>query len=56
METAGNVTPKVNGQRKEIKPQQNSEVYDPEALTAMNLMKKTTEYWNQICNRFFRNC
>lgn len=52
IEVAGNVTLKLNGQRKEIKPQQNFEVYDPEAVRAMKLMKKTTEYWNQICNGF----
>lgn len=50
MEIAGNVTLKMNGQRKEIKLQQNSEVYDREAVT-MKLMKKTTEYWNQISNK-----
>lgn len=38
---AGYVTLKMNGQWKEIKPQQNSEVYDPKSLAAINLMKKT---------------
>lgn len=56
IEIAGNMTLKLNGQRKEIKPQQNSEIYDTEAVTAINLMKKATEYWTQICNGFLRNC
>lgn len=40
MEIAGNMT-EINCRRKEIKPQQNSEVHDPEAVTTMNLVKKT---------------
>lgn len=40
MEIVGNVILKMNDQRKEVKPRQNSEAYDPEAATAMNLMKK----------------
>ena len=44
MEISGNVALKLNDQRKEIRPQQNSEVtvYDPKAVK--NLMKKTTKY------------
>lgn len=53
IEIAGYVILKLNGWRKEIKPQQNFEVYDPEAVREM---KKTTEYWHQICNRFLWNC
>jgi len=46
MEISGNVALKLNDQRKEIRPQQNSEVtvYDPKAVAAKNLMKKTTKY------------
>lgn len=56
MEIAGNVT-EINCREREIKPQQNSEVYDSEAVTTMHLAKKNpSQYWNQICNRFLRNC
>lgn len=46
MEISGNVALKLNDQRKGTRPQQNSEVtvYDPKAVGANNLMKKTAKH------------